>query len=106
MLTPKQVFAKFIRDIKDCFLEKCTRNWPNGLNNIEEFKSRVFLSVKNVTFREFTGLKEKPLRGVQTQVTGIVEEGQSEVKFWSILKVTVGRLKVDGRDQARNFQNT
>ena len=39
---------------------------------------------QNITFREFTGLKEKPFRGVQTQVTEIDEKGQSGIKFWSM----------------------
>ena len=91
--------------MKDCFLGGASRNRPYGLI-YRGIQVTCFPISQNVTFREFTGLKEEPYRGVQIQVTGIVEKGQSEVKFWSMWKVAVGRLKVDGRDQARNFLNT
>ena len=86
--------------------EKTPLEGAYGLIN-REIQVTCFPIGQNVTFRdEFTGLREKPFRGVKTQITGIAEKGQSGVKFWSMWKVSVGRLKADGRDQARNFLNT
>ena len=68
--------------MRDCFLEGASRNRPYGLIN-RGIQVTCFPISQNVTFREFTGLKEKPFRKV-TPVTGIAEKGQSEVKFWSV----------------------
>ena len=82
----KASFREFnlIRDMKDCFLGGASRNRSYGLIN-RGIQVTCFPIGQNVTFRdEFTGLREKPFRGVKTQVTGIAEKGQSEVKFWSL----------------------
>ena len=80
----KASFREFnlIRDMKFCFLGGAYRNRSYGLIN-RGIQLTCFPISQNVTFRDFTGLTEKSFYGVRTQVTGIAEKGQSEVKFWS-----------------------